>query len=620
MQRVLFVFLCLAAVVVLGAGQLSAETLEDKIKEFELDNGMQFLVVERHEAPVVFCAVAFEVGAIHERPGITGISHLLEHMLFKGTETIGTVDFEAEAEYLAREDALAEKVRDMMFELEPWRLEYLDEHATEVVAAFSDDEREAVGSDRALELDLLVEKLEESGVPEHLAEMHGLLEGSDTDYFNLYLLLKRTEAELHRTMAEHRELIVSNELWETYVNNGSRMLNAGTSNDGTFYFSYLPANRLELFMLVESDRMANPIFREYYTERDVVMEELRMGLNDPDEVLYDSFMATAFTASQYGVPVVGWASDVSTITRADLQDYFDRNYGPNNAVALFSGDVSVEDVKRLAEKYFAPIPRGEDLPVLTTREPRQQGERRVVVKQDAKPTMMMGFHVPAAPHPDSYPLQVLSSILSDGRTSRFYTSIYEEQGLTREAPGTWMGPGDRLDPLFIITADPKEPHTLADVEAAILDELERAKTEPVGQRELERIWNQNEASLVRALGSNIGLAFRVGLYEVQRGDWRELLNDMERVEEVTPEDIMRVAQKYLIEENRTVGWLVESAPVDGEEREPQIDPAEIMAWAQTLSAEEQQELMARFTSTDDAGRAALMKELWERMQAEKGAN
>jgi predicted Zn-dependent peptidase len=620
MQRVLFVFVCLAAIAALGAGQLSAETLEDKIKEFELDNGMKFLVIERHEAPVVFCAVAFRVGAIYERPGITGISHLLEHMLFKGTETIGTADFEAEAGYLAREDELAEKARDMMVELEPWRLEYFDEHATEVVAAFSDAEREGVGSDRALELDLLIEKLQASGAPESLAAMHGLIEGKDTDYFDLYLSLKMTEAELHRTMAEHRELIISNELWETYVNNGSRMLNAGTSNDGTFYFSYLPANRLELFMLIESDRMANPIFREFYTERDVVMEELRMSLNDPDEVLYDSFMSTAFTASQYGVPVLGWASDVSMITRADLQDYFDSNYAPNTAVGIFSGDVTVEEVRRLAEKYFAPIPRGDDLPVLTTREPEQQGERRVVVKQDAKPTMMMGFHVPAAPHPDSYPLDVLSSILSGGRTSRFYTSIYEEQGLTREAPGTWMGPGDRLDPLFIITADPKEPHTLADVEAAILAEIERAKSEPVDQREIERVWNQDEASLVRALGSNIGLAFRAGMYKVQRGDWRELLSDMERVKEVTPEDIMRVARTYFTEENRTVGWLVESAPVDGEEREPEIDPGEIMAWAQTLSAEEQQELMAKFTSTDEAGRAALMKELWERMQAEKGSN
>ncbi len=281
-------------------------------------------------------------------------------------------------------------------------------------------------------------------------------------------------------MAEHRELIISNELWETYMNNGSRMLNAGTSNDGTFYFSYLPANRLELFMLIESDRMANPVFREFYTERDVVMEELRMGLNDPEGVLYDSFMSTAYTASQYGVPVVGWASDVSMITREDLQNYFDANYAPNNAVGFFAGDVDLEVVKVLAEKYFGTIPRGQDLPALTTKEPEQQGERRVVVKQDAKPSLMIGYHVPANPHPDSYALGALQSILSGGRTSRFYKGIYEEQGLTRDAPSAWIGPGDRLDPLFAISAEPKDPHTLEEVEAAIMQELERVKTEPVG--------------------------------------------------------------------------------------------------------------------------------------------
>jgi len=422
---------------------------------------------------------------------------------------------------------------------------------------------------------------------------------------------------LYDTQAEHRELIVSNELWETYVNNGSQMLNAGTSNDGTFYFAYLPANRLELFMLMESDRMANPIFREFYTERDVVMEEMRMSLNDPEDVLYYSFLSTAYTASMYGVPVLGWASDVAMITRTDLQNYFDRNYAPNNAVGFFAGDLDPDRVKRFAKKYFGSIPRGEDLPVLTTREPKQQGERRVVVKQDAKPTMMIGYHIPSSPHPDSYPLGALQSILSGGRTSRFYKGIYEDQGLTREAPSAWSGPGDRLDPLFTISADPKHPHTLEEVEAAILSELERAKTEPVSMRELERVWNQDEASLVRALGSNMGLAFRVGIYEAMRGDWRTLLTDMERIKQVTPEDIMRVADKYFTEGNRTVAWLIETESADGDEGEEEINFGEIMMWAQTLPEEEQREMMGSFMTLDDAGKEALAKELWARMKAEQ---
>jgi predicted Zn-dependent peptidase len=345
------------------------------------------------------------------------------------------------------------------------------------------------------------------------------------------------------------------------------------------------------------------------------MEELRMSLNEPDDVLYYSFLSTAYTASMYGVPVLGWASDVSMITRADLQEYFDRNYAPNNAVGFFAGDITADEVKKLAKKYFGAIPRGEDLPALTTREPKQQGERRVVVKQDAKPTMMIGYHVPANPHPDSYALGALQSILSSGRTSRFYKGIYEEQGLTREAPGAWMGPGDRLDPLFTISADPKDPHTLEEVEAAIMQELERVKKEPVDMRELERVWNQEEASLVRALGSNMGLAFRVGFYAAMRGDWRALLTDMERTKQVTPEDIMRVAGKYFTEENRTVAWLVETQSEDGEGEE-EVDFRQIMAWAQTLPEAEQMDLMQKFQTLDEAGRKAFAEELWARMKAE----
>jgi predicted Zn-dependent peptidase len=616
MRRFLTGVLCVLALSALVVVPAIADGLEDKITEFELDNGMKFIVIERHEAPVAFCAIGFKVGAIYERPGITGISHLLEHMLFKGTETIGVTDYEAEKEFLAREDELAEKARDLMFEIEAWRLEYYDDHATELTANMSEEDREAVGSDRALELELVIEMLEEAGPSETISTAHGVLEEGDTNYFDLYMELKRTEMELYDVMAEHRELIVSNELWETYMNNGSRMLNAGTSQDATFYFAYLPANRLELFMLMESDRMANPIFREFYTERDVVVEELRMSLNEPDDVLYYSFMSTAYTASQYGVPVLGWASDISTVTRQDLQDYFDRNYAPNNAVGFFAGDVDPDEVRELAEEYFGGIPRGKDLPVLTTKEPKQQGERRVVVKQDAKPSLMIGYHVPANPHPDSYALTALQSILASGRTSRFYKGIYEEQGLTREAPGSWMGPGDRLDPLFIVSADPKDPHTLEEVEAAILEELERVKSEPVSMRELQRVWNQDEATLVRALGSNMGLAFRVGYYAAMRGDWRALLTDMERMKQVTPEDIMEVARKYFTEENRTVGYLVEVESEDGDGEE-EIDFREIMMWAQTLPEAEQEELMQKFMTLDDAGKQAFAEELWARMKAEQ---
>ncbi|MBD3368093.1 MAG: insulinase family protein [Candidatus Eisenbacteria bacterium] len=617
MKRVLTALLC--AVVVLGfAGSPGAQTLEDKVSEFELDNGMKFLVVERHEAPVVFCAVAFRVGSIYERPGITGISHLLEHMLFKGTATVGTKDFEAEQAYLEREDELAETIRSLRLEMEPWRYQIFEEDATSVIANLSEADREAVGNDRALELELLVERLTERGPTGAMLDVPGLVEEGNTDYYGLYIELLTNEMMLQDVMAEHRELIVSNELWETYMNNGARMLNAGTSYDGTFYFAYLPANRLELFMLLESDRLANAVFREFYTERDVVAEERRMSENEPESMLFESFMATAYSACMYRSPVLGWMSDIQMTTRQDLQDYYDRYYAPNNALGIFIGDVTPEQVQEFAEEYFAPIPAGEELPPLVTCEPEQQGERRVVVKKDAKPVLMMGYHVPQIPHPDAYVMEMISGILSQGRTSRFHTSIYEEQGLTRSAPSAWIGPGSRLAPLFVINAEPKAPHTLEEVEAAVYAELERLKTEEVEMRELERLWNAEEAMLVRALGSNMGMAFRVGMYEAMRGDWRAIYTDMERKKAVTPADIMRVAKKYFTEENRTVGWLVEVESDEPDSGEEELDLRKLMQWAQTLPEEEQREMMMKFQSLDEQGRAEFAKELWERMKAEQG--
>ncbi len=614
------VFACLAVLVALLAPVAAfPQTLEEKVQEFTLENGMKFLVIERHQAPVFFGAVAFKVGSVDERPGIYGVSHLLEHMLFKGTQTVGTTDYKKERTFIEREDSLAEEAKRVALKIEPWRLEYFNGLATDIVAAFSDEDREAMGTDKALEIELLLERMTADGPPAELAAIPGLITDGGTNYFDLYLSLKKAQMDLYDTMAAHREVTVKDEFSDIYSVNGERMLNAGTSNDATFYIVSLPSNRLELWMLMESDRLENPVFREYYSERDVVMEERRMSENSPSDVMYETFMSTAFDASAYGNPVVGFMSDLPFITRGDLEDYYRQHYGPNNAVALLAGDVRFEDVKRMAEKYFGPLKRGPGITPVVTADPPQRGERRVVLKEDAKPSLAIGYHVPKAPHPDSYALDMLSSVLSGGRTSRFYRNVHEAQGLTREAPEVWTGPGSRLDPLLAISADPRESHTLAEVEAAIYGEIELLKNEPPSARELERVLNQREAELVRALGSNIGLAFSVGVGEAVRGDWRTVLTDLERLKAVTPEDVSRVAGKYFTEENRTVVWLVEEASEgEGEGGEPDIN--ELMEWVRTLPSEEQMELMTRFQSLDEAGREALVMALFERMKAAKGAN
>ncbi len=617
MRRVSLVSVALVLVLAI-AGTAFAQTLEEKVQEFTLDNGMHFIVVERHEAPVAFGAVAFKVGSIYERSGTTGISHLLEHMLFKGTETVGTKDYKKEKPLLEREDQLAVAARDVRHEIETWRIDFFDEYAAEIISSFSEEDREVTGADHALELELLIEKMIESGPTPEMLDVYSLVEFEGVNYYERYLDLKRLEMDLYDTMAEHRELIISNEFWETYVNNGARMLNAGTSYDATFYFAYIPANRLELWMLMESDRMKNSTFREFYSEKDVVMEERRMSENEPEDVLDEMFMATAYTACMYGSPVLGWMTDIENITRQDLMDYFHKFYSAQNATGIIVGDVDFDEVRKMAGKYFGDVPPGESLPDITDVEPAQQGERRLVVKLDAKPSLTIGYHVPKAPHPDAYALEILSSILSDGRTSRFYKSIYEDQGLTRRAPGAGIGPGNRLDPIFQFYADPKEPHTLDEVEAAIYAELDRIKTEGVTEREIERVWNRTDAELVRALGSNMGLAFRVGFYAALRGDWHELLRDVERSKTVTPADVKRVAEKYFTEDNRTVGWLVETVSEDGG-GDAGIDMRELMGWVMmNLSEAEQQSLMMSFQSASEAERQAMAAELWARMKASQG--
>jgi predicted Zn-dependent peptidase len=313
-------------------------------------------------------------------------------------------------------------------------------------------------------------------------------------------------------------------------------------------------------------------------------------------------------------------SDLPYITRGDLENYYRQHYGPNNAIALLAGDVKFDEVKKLAERYFGPLKRGPASVPVVTADPPQEGERRVVLKMDAKPSLIIGYHVPKAPHPDSYALDMLSSILSQGRTSRFYKNVHEAEGLTREAPEVWTGPGARLDPILAISADPKEPHTLAELEAGIYGEIERIKTEPPTMKELERVWNQREADLVRSLGSNIGLAFTVGGAEAIRGDWHTVLTDLERLKAVTPEDVSRAAAEYLTEENRTVVWLVEQASADDGAADDGMDIAALMEWVRTLPPEDQQELMTQFQSLDDKGREQLIQTLFERMKAAKGKN
>jgi predicted Zn-dependent peptidase len=464
------------------------------VRELTLENGMRFLILEREGAPTVSFVVEFAVGGVHERLGTTGIAHLLEHLLFKGTTSIGTSDAASERALFERMDA----VHDTLL-----RARALGDTA------------------RARDLAARIDALEDTA----------------------------------------RVFVLPNELDRILTEAGARGLNATTSSEATTYFVELPANRAELWFLLESDRMRDPVFREFYSERRVVTEERRMRVEtSPAGVLYEAHLRAAFTVHPYGVPVVGYMSDLETLSRRDVADYYRRFYGPSNAVVAVVGDMDPEQIEAWARRYFGPLPRGEDPPPVLVEEPQQLGERRVTIEWDAEPRLRIGWHVPSALHADAPAVAILASILTGGRTSRLHRRLVTDD---RIATGVYAstGPGDRFPQLLQIEAIPRNPHTPEEVETAIYEEIALVATSGPTEPELERVRNQVAAGNVRRIGSSLGLAFQLASSASLEGDWRATFRVSERLRQVSVEDVRRVAAEYLTRQNRTVAVLQrEEAP------------------------------------------------------------
>ncbi len=367
--------------------------------------------------------------------------------------------------------------------------------------------------------------------------------------------------QLRRTFKDAQDragqLVVGNEMSLLYQRHGAVGLNASTGKDVTRYVISLPANRLPLWAAIESDRMAHPVLREFYKERAVVMEERRLRTDDsPNGLLYEVFAAAAFQAHPYGFPTIGWASDIQALTPAETERFFRTYYGPANATIGIVGDINPPEVLALIERTFGAIPSSPAPPPVITAEPEQRGERRVEVEFDAEPIVLIGYHKPALGHPDDFVFDVLESVLSEGVTSRLYHRVVREKRLATAVGADAGFPGLVAPNLFVISAAPLAPHTTAEVEAAVDEEIERLKTEPVSAKELEKVLNNLDANLVRALRSNSGLAGQLAYFQVVAKDWRYVLKARERIAAVTPEDIQRVARTYLTKINRTVATLV----------------------------------------------------------------
>lgn len=346
------------------------------------------------------------------------------------------------------------------------------------------------------------------------------------------------------------------------ANGGSN--NAYTSKNVTVYQDWFPRSALELIFDLEADRIQNLAFvpEIVESERGVIASERRNGVDANNAgILNEQLWATAYTAHPYQWPVVGWMSDIEAWTLDDLKQHFKTGYSPSNATMVVTGDVTLAEIVKLAEKYIEPIPSSAPPPPIKTVEPEQLGERRIVVRKFAQlPILQMAYHVPATSDPDYYPLQVLETVLFSGQSSRMYKRLVDKDQIALSVGG---GSDYGFDPtLFTIAAQPKAGVDPATVEKAIYEELDRVAAESVTGAEMEKAKNILLSDFYRQVRTISGRSNAIGTYEVFFGDYRKLFSAADDVAGVTAADVQRVAKKYFTDKNRTVATLLPEVPAD----------------------------------------------------------
>ena len=471
---------------------------EKKVTEFTLANGLHFIVAERHEAPVVSFHTYVNAGSVDDPSGETGIAHMFEHMAFKGTETIGTVNWPSEKKAL---DAI-EEVYD--------RLE---------------------------------------------AERN---KGPKADTTRIGVL----QAQLQMAIDSAEAYVVPNEYLRIIETNGGAGVNAGTSLDSTEYYYSLPSNRIELWFLMESQRFLRPVFREFYKERDVVLEEHRMRVETtPQGKLTEDLLATAFAAHPYRNPPGGWPSDIVNLRRADAKAFFDEYYVPANISMAIVGDVNPADAKRMAERYFNPLPARPLPPLLHTVEPPQPGPKTAVVDSPTQPIVAIAYKRPDQYAKDDPVFDVMSLILSSGRTGLLYKDLVQEKKIALVAQASATYPDGRYPNLFLFFLAPSVGHGVDEDLKALDNLLAQFKARKVDAETLARVKTKARAGVIRRLDDNTGLAQMLATYYASYGDWRKLFTSIDDLNRVTADDVQRVARQYFVLPSRTVAYLAQPGPV-----------------------------------------------------------
>jgi predicted Zn-dependent peptidase len=486
------------------------------VVEKRLSNGMRLLMVERHDEPSFAGGWIAHVGSSNERPGITGIAHLFEHMMFKGTPTIGTKNYKEDIRIIDAQEKIHEQMRQ---EEKKMREEY-----------------------RLGEIDDLLK-------PENKTERY-----------------KQLEKQFNDLIEQQRKILVKNEFDRIYSANGGSQMNAFTTEDLTAYFVNVPANKLELWMWMESERIFHPVFREFYAERDVVFEERRMRTDStPLGKFAEELNAMFWESLPYSWPVVGWPSDIPAISKAQADDFYGIYYSPQNITLLLIGDIKPDNAEALAKKYFERIPRGKkDPPDVVTMEVKQLAEKRMYAEAEANPQVDITWHSVPFKHRDSYALQILGQILST-RTGRLHKELVLGNGVATTTYASqnsqkWAGS-------FNAGGEARDGHKPEDVEQGIYSAIEKLKREDVPAEELQKVKNNFAASEYRRLSSNFPIMMQL-IFNDGFGDWHEVNEGAAKIQAVTGTDVKRVANKYLTQENRTVAIYTRKPGATKSEEKP----------------------------------------------------
>jgi len=468
---------------------LSAAEIDIPVHYDTLENGLKVIMVPDTNVAVVSSRLYYFVGSMYEGPGTSGLSHMYEHMMFKGTKRLGTKDYEKEKVYIEKIDSIDAEIQELRRE----------------------------GSSEA-----------DSQIQTMRAEIFSILE-------------------------EQRKYISKDEIWELYQSNGGTHLNAWTADDMTAYIVTLPQNKLELFYWIESDRMANPVLREFYSERDVVTEERRMRYeNRPVNKYFERLFSLFYIAHPYRIPTIGWMSDIRAYTRGKLYDHVNRYYTPDNALIVLAGNINPEQEMKNIRRYFGSIPRAETpKQEVVTREPAPMGQTRFIVHENARPRIDVMFHTPGYPHNDLYPLDVAEGVLS-GKSGRLYDRLVNKEELATSAGAS---NAYRLhDGYFHVYADLKEGVDPDTVEAILKEELANLIKEGPRQSEMDRIKNSIRKSFASKLKSLEGLSDQLAWFE-RLGNWEDMPAYPEKIADVQPAQVSEAVERYLIPDKATIGIL-----------------------------------------------------------------